>query len=155
MGCDIHLYVEIKINQSLILEKKNYSKPNKWKSIDKWEKEDNYYVVPYECRFYGGRNYNLFTALCGVRGYNFEGKINCVSESKGVPDDVSFEVEREIISWDGDGHSHSWNTLKELKEFDWSDYGETVDYFLNETIPKLEQQKVNEEDIRIVYFFDN
>jgi hypothetical protein len=45
--------------------------------------------------------------------------------------------------------------LKELKEFDWSDYGDTVKAFRDEVIPKMEAVNVPDDHVRIIYFFDN
>ena len=148
MGCTIHLYAE----------KKNSN--GRWETIDEWVRDEDGYVKvprhPEDKRTYThGRNYNLFTALCGVTSYMFNGDPPIVSKPKGVPEDVCFQVLQVIKRWEGDGHNHSWNTLKELKEFDWSSYGATCDDFRNEVIPKLEAHNVDPEDIRIVYFFDN
>ena len=40
-----------------------------------------------------------------------------ISEPRGVPKDVSEVVKKEIGYWGSDGHSHSYFTLKELKQF--------------------------------------
>lgn len=97
MGCDIHAFAEVKIN-------------GKWK-INKSINID--------------RNYDLFSMLANVRnGYGFagvktgEGFIP-ISEPKGVPSNCSNEYIEKVSDWDGDGHSHSWLTLKEIKDFDW------------------------------------
>lgn len=152
LGCDIHLFVEVK-------------KDGKWINADKWTKNpyfDQYpedereFKISRENSFYsGGRNYNLFTALCGVRGRNFIGEPPRISEPKGVPQDVSDRVREEISRWASDGHSHNWNTMDELKAFDWSAYGETTKAFTDEVLPKMESLKAENEDVRIVYFFDN
>lgn len=149
MGCDIHLYAEYR-----------KSKRSKWKSLDKWTLDTDYEpprkIVEYKDKFYtGGRNYNLFCALANARSFMFNGETPCVSKPKGIPNDCSKEVKLEREYWGSDGHTHSWNTLKELKAFDWSTYGDTVTNFLNEVLPKLEAVGVDEEDVRIVYFFDN
>lgn len=118
MGCDIHLCVEKKID-------------GKWKSMDKWIKEDDtdnskdYQYVKYDDEFYGGRSYNLFAILADVRnGYGFAGcdtgdGFKPISYPKGIPKDVTPEVSKYFENWGGDGHSHSWLTLKELKDYDW------------------------------------
>jgi hypothetical protein len=151
MGCDIHLYAEVK-------------KEGKWVNIDKYSKNNDFgeyegereFTIAREDRFYtGGRMYNLFAALCGVRDFEFSNTPPKISEPKGLPDDVSAEVKLESDEYGSDGHSHSWNTLRELKEFDWSSYGKTCDRFKQEVIPKMEAQGVPDEEIRIVYFFDN
>ena len=117
MGCDIHLYVEKRVG-------------GKWVTADTWELDKDYdppaMVVPYEKRFYTGRNYNLFAMLADVRnGRGFAGiktgeGFNPIHEPKGLPDDISVEVGREAVRWAGDGHSHSWLTIRELLEYDWT-----------------------------------
>lgn len=87
MGCDIHLYVEVR--------------------------EDGQWVNKPLRHTYDGRNYNLFAILAGVRNRH---DILPISDPRGLPPDVSKEVEGEA---DGD-HSHSWLTLAELMAFDWT-----------------------------------
>ena len=159
MGCDIHLFAEAKSNQSF-LEKVIFWEKPKWQSIEKWEIDPDYdefrMTIPYKKEFYnGGRNYNLFCALCGVRSYQFNGNPAFITLPRGIPDDSCQEIKDYVASWGSDGHSHNYNTLKELKEFNWSDYGDTVKYFLDEVIPKMEKVSVCDEEVRIVYFFDN
>lgn len=114
MGCDIHLYVEVK-------------KDGKWKSVDKWSwPYDEIKDVSHKDSYYNRRNYSLFAILADVRnGSGFAGiktgdGFNIISEPKGVPHDISKEVLEICDFWNGDGHSHSWFTLKELIEFDWT-----------------------------------
>ena len=97
MGCDIHTHVEIK-------------KKNKWIHIDE---------VPEEFEI---RNYSTFSILAGVRS-SFN--VKPISEPKGIPEDVSKETKESIEWWNGDGHSHSYLTLKELDTFDLTDYKKT------------------------------
>jgi len=76
-----------------------------------------------------GRNYNWFSILANVRnGYGFAGvdtgdsfvPIHAPNEEpRGLPDDVSSDVKKLSDSWDSDGHSHSYNTLQELLDYDW------------------------------------
>lgn len=74
---------------------------------------------------YDGRNYDLFAILANVRnGFGFGGcdtgnGFMPISESKGVPMDASEFVQRKNEEWDGDGHSHSYLTVKELVEYNW------------------------------------
>jgi hypothetical protein len=42
---------------------------------------------------------------------------------KGLPPDVSPLVKQESDGWGEDGHSHSYFTLKELKDYNWQQYG--------------------------------
>jgi len=114
MGCDIHFFVEVR------------QKDGKWKSVDKWVKEDGYTHVDYNEEYYGNRNYDLFAILANVRnGRGFAGiktgeGFNYIDEPRGIPSDVSPEVKECYHEWNGDGHSHSWFTLKELKAFNWN-----------------------------------
>lgn len=120
MGCDIHFFVEKKNSQGV------------WESADKWtttkyEGEEDYFGVEWEDRvFYNGRNYALFSILANVRnGYGFAG---CdtgdgfvpISPEKGIPEDACPEYLRMCEQWEGDGHSHSYFTVQELKDYDWN-----------------------------------
>lgn len=102
MGCDIHCYAE----------KRN--KDGKWEIVG-----DNYQP-------YGNRNYNLFAILANVRnGTAFAGcktgeGFNPISNPKGVPSDASEEYASLSEQWDSDGHSHSYFTLRELLDYDWT-----------------------------------
>lgn len=120
MGCDIHLYVERKVD-------------GKWVSADMWKPDPDTdeeeggprMIVERADRFYKGRNYDLFGMLANVRnGRGFAGCVTGtgfepISMPKGLPEDVSPEVKAESDCWNGDGHSHSWLTLAELKAYDW------------------------------------
>lgn len=102
MGCDIHCYREKLVN-------------DQWVTADNWVKEDeDDYVwidVPYEQR-YQDRNYQLFGTLVKyVRSSN-----ELSFDERGIPSDVSPEVEAVVKRWDCDGHSHSYLYLHELKE---------------------------------------
>lgn len=91
MGCDIHVF----------LEKKN--------------KAGTYEMV--EGEILDHRSYALFGFLANVRNYS---AVKPISEPRGIPSDVSWPVSDEIKSWDGDGHGHSWLSVKELTEFDYN-----------------------------------
>lgn len=120
MGCDIHFYTEKKVDGA-------------WTPADHWEQ--NEYAgeegepavrVPYEKAFYTGRNYNLFAILAGVRnGRGFAGidtgdGVVPIDDPRGLPDDVTAPVKADAERWGIDGHSHSWLTLAELLQYDWT-----------------------------------
>jgi hypothetical protein len=127
MGCDIHIFAEVKkkgkwekVSKSF---KNPYYRPGEPNNVDddgyEWnsEKSDS----PYS-----GRNYDLFAILANVRnGHGFAG---CdtgngfipISDPKGLPDDVSKEIKVESDGWGSDGHSHSHFTLSELLDYDWN-----------------------------------
>lgn len=117
MGCDIHMYVEYKkdlpIKYSQEREEKwvsgDYFKFNPYKDI--WDEEEEFSVI----HLYKGRNYGLFSTLAGVRDYT--NTITPVSEPKGIPEDCCDYVKNENESWSGDGHTHSWLTLKEIRDY--------------------------------------
>ncbi len=117
MGCDIHIFTEIKKN-------------GKWIEADPWitnpdyvtapEEEKKYYnpvCVPFKQEIcFTDRNYALFGILAGVRWEN----LPRIADPKGLPKDISTNIANEAhIVWNSDGHSFSWLTLTELKEFDW------------------------------------
>jgi hypothetical protein len=105
MGCDIHIYVERKIE-------------GKWVSADHWATDPDGYTDAVN-PIYDGRNYRLFAILANVRNYS-RAWYNPISEPKGLPDDVSHEVSEQANErWSTDGHSHSFFTLAEIKAFDW------------------------------------
>lgn len=160
MGCDIHLFAEKKITPKWF----EFWKKPKWVSIDKYSPNPDYgkyegereYEIPREDRIYtGGRSYNVFCALANVRSFHFNGEPTCVSLPKGLPKDCCKEIRNESDLYGSDGHSHSWNTLRELEAFDWSSYTPTTDKFLEEVLPKLRAASDNPDHVRIVYFFDN
>lgn len=111
MGCDIHVYTEFKLWYG--------KRAGEWFSADNYrlnphygsdEDEKKYEVVP----IYDSRNYSLFSILAGVRNY---GNNIPISEPKGLPEDCCEEIKAEYKSWDCDGHSHSYFTLKELLDY--------------------------------------
>jgi len=154
MGCDIHLFAEKRVN-------------GKWENLNKFTKNKDYdqndndfgereFEIKREDRFYtGGRNYNLFCALAGARSFEFINEPKIVSPPRGIPNDCCEEIRNEIESMGSDGHTHSYLYLYDLECFDWSEYGETCDDFLLEVMPKMIATGSSDEDVRIVFFFDN
>lgn len=112
MGADIHLYTEAK---------KTIGGKDVWVNIDYWQY--NPYYDPKEpdgeremdiVGLYTNRNYSLFAVLADVRN---DSDSPFICQPKGLPDDISKITKVEAERWDGDGHSHSYFTLKELKDF--------------------------------------
>ena len=111
MGCDIHLFTEIK---------KSINSEDKWVNVDNWrynpyykEGSDDGEEMLHVESLYSGRNYELFGILAGVRDPNND----AIDDPRGLPEDVSSVTKKASDRWDGDGHSHSWLTLRELKEY--------------------------------------
>lgn len=112
MGCDIHLYCEVK---------KHVNGVEQWVNVDHWQvnpyfdptsgSEKEYIHKP----VYTDRNYSLFARLAGVRN-SFLDRIEPIDKPRGMPDNVSVHTNKECERWDCDGHSHSWFTMRELVE---------------------------------------
>ena len=141
MGCDIHLYVEVKEKEKWVAYRGEMDNPDydpdgySWHRHEtltqlkpRWERDDDEDFI-LESVFYSGRNYDLFAILANVRnGYGFAGCdtgngfnpiLGRENPARGLPEDASPEVTRESVSWDGDGHSHNWLTVQELLDYDW------------------------------------
>ncbi len=105
MGCDIHLYTEVqkRINDNLI-----------WTCCDNWQ-IDPYEIGKYDINpIWSTRNYHIFSVLANVRNDNDNIPI---CELKGLPSDISDAIKEASDRWGCDGHSHSWLTLKEIKDY--------------------------------------
>ncbi len=172
MGCDIHFFCErftkdnnyegprsVQEERNLKLSKIIKSETEsdfRWITADSWELEEMaddtfYWSIVRDKRFYSGRNYYLFNILAGVRGNG----LSMISAPRGVPDNISDAYREQLKQWEGDAHSKSYFTLKELLDVDWSIYEkERVSEFL-ETIEKMKKLDPNPEKVRCVFFFDN
>ena len=154
MGCDIHLYVEVR-------------------EQDRWLFDENIRLV---------RNYFLFLFLnphsVSHRWNNKKEveEIKPLSSNRGLPPDLSSKVQREVQRWEADGHSHSWFSLSEFLTFQHFKQvldGEEVDFL---TYMRSEERygyrvqwswhefydyllKLNviykPEDVRVIFWFDN
>lgn len=98
MGCDIHIRTEVKRN-------------GKWENADFYKKAGKEFEV---VEIYDGRSYSLFTILADVSNYNEVMKP--MSQPRGIPKDATNEYKELCELWDGDGHSHSYFTLRELEQ---------------------------------------
>ncbi len=174
MGCDIHFFTERWTNQKEYFGPKDIQLERDrkleviigdqsesefaWVTADTWEKSGNDYWVSSE--FYEDRNYFLFAILADVRnGYDIEP----LSQPKGIPEDSCYPIKYIVDQWSGDGHSHSYFTLKELLEVDWDKYctkspdvdrSNWLDGF-KEKLNNLKELDTNPENVRCVFFFDN
>ena len=163
MGCDIHVKIECRRKQD-----------GKWVWRDytpmyqrpKLTKDDD--LSEYEDYFIGGRCYDAFALLAGVRNYN---GIVPISEPKGIPDDMSESVQREYETWGKECHSHSYYTLMELEYYcamhnvvarEWQDDEEILPtkellrpYLLALNFVHEHIWTVDKNAIRMVFWFDN
>lgn len=112
MGCDIHPYIEQRINGQWVL----IEQPNQ----DHWASD--------EPSIYA-RNYDVFAILADVRnGKGFAGVrtgdgFNPISSPRGLPDDLSEALSKEPsdddFSWLGD-HSFGYLTFREIFDYDYT-----------------------------------
>ena len=98
MGCDIHFYVEHKIDGAW----NQVFMPN---GITSSRAGGKYW--------YCGRNYLLFGLLAGVRNKD----IKPLSTPRGMPLDLSDSLKKEWEGWLSDGHTPSYFLLSELLAF--------------------------------------
>lgn len=138
MGCDIHMYAEIKkkyknpdvkpewrlagrIFKDAYYRGDDTSTLSVFENGDDWESNSQLTEHPYQ-----GRNYDLFAILADVRnGSGFDGVdtgdgFNPIFDPRGLPEDVSKDYKQLVDNYGVDGHSHSWVTLDELDSYDWN-----------------------------------
>jgi hypothetical protein len=112
MGCNIHLFTEAFATTNSV---KSWYNCDNWRLNRYYEPNNDDGEFEYTVRsIYRDRDYSLFAVLADVRNY---GDDACIDSPRGLPEDVSTAIEKESNRWDGDGHSHSYFTLAELKEF--------------------------------------
>ena len=116
MGCDIRAVIEFKDIST-----------GKWSvfgGMNHDTDDGGDYISPNNDLF--GRNYDLFAVLANVRnGYGFAGvntgdPIVPISDPRGVPNDASDDYKTLVAQWGCDGHSHSFHTLQQILDFDWT-----------------------------------
>ena len=166
MGFDIHYFTERWTSDNKYEGPKDLSEdrdkklgeilencePNyRWVSADKWtinKYGDDGWTAD---EMYNGRSYYLFAILADVR--NGSGDIEPIDYPRGIPDDASSGYKYVVDRWDGDGHSHSYFTLYELMNYDWSKYEILGDFM--ETIEQMKSIDPDPKNVRCCFFFDN
>lgn len=179
MGCDIHMHIEY-FDTHYKEDKKGKLTPiKKWRCAD-WFRLNKYYGKKGEPKYkqvplWDDRDYNLFAILASVRNYN---DIEPISEPRGIPHDISYEVLKELTKWGEDAHSISYLTLQELIYFvnNKKDSSKEMTFRsgMHSLIDLIDLMKVHVEidnfiydcelvdlypntfnDVRIVFWFDN
>ena len=92
MGCDIHMFAE-------------YRRGN----TGEWVLDDTHSKKEYGCMKElpdGGRNYQFFSLIAGVRGSE-----DPLYDKRGLPEDIV----RKLVDEHTGNHSHTWLTLFEYK----------------------------------------
>ena len=151
MGCDIHLITEIKVDNKWILSDKDIFK---YKNFS-----EGIGINPFE-----ERNYSVFALLANVRNDN---KVIPISLPKGLPDDseyLNFKIDgkttrkKDFLDFNSyEYHSHSYLTLKEILEYDYSKINISNQFRYEEFYEDLELLKTlgEPDNVRIVFWFDN
>lgn len=125
MGCDIHMFPE----------------------VDGRPKSDWVYDLG---EFEIDRHYKLFSQLARVRASAGDAG---GFKPKGLPDKMGFTANMLRRDMDGDAHSDSWLTYKELRDAETSIYNYRKDdwYLMLEAVAK----KRGVTKARVVFWFDN
>jgi hypothetical protein len=110
-------------------------------------KDDNFWLG--EVRdIYIYRSYWLFSILAGVRGDE-----EPISKPRGVPEDASSEYKAKLEDWGGGAHSMSYVYFNELKEYPKKDFDYSTEKFYQ--IMELYAKDFGDENVRLIFFFDN
>jgi hypothetical protein len=142
MGCDIHLFVEKRIEGRW----EPVSVPKGWDpGAEEWiAKCPNTTISP---EWYPHRHYGLFARLADVRNRD---NVAPLDAPRGLPTDVSVGVKQEWDDGYRDWHSASWFTAAELvaSPTPWDDlkFEEIIAHMLTLGAPS---------EVRIVFWFDN
>lgn len=107
MGCDIYIACEY-LGYKGVWKNCDHFKVNHYYNE---EEGDEKYIVQ---DIYNDRNYEVFAMLANVRNY---GEIVAFDDPRGIPSDACEYTRKRIERWDSDGHSHSYMTLAELKDY--------------------------------------
>lgn len=152
MGCDIHCFVEKKIDGAWVNQQ-----PTEPSEV--WDNESQTYVdgplVPKQTHIW--RNYTLFGALANVRR-EYPG---LSKDPRGIPDDVSAEIQQEYSAMEGDAHSASYATLEELELLTLASvlHSEATEHgvpgSLRDFIKDIFPENAEPDAYRVVFWFDN
>ena len=147
MGCDIHVYIERKIEDQ-----------DEWENVSLYRVRDNgiEMVDPYN-----GRNYELFSILAGVRGWQ-----EPLIAPRGLPSEMNIKTVKEIEWWDEDYHTPTWYDLFELNMFaekykDNEDYKsfiffvDCINTYIEYAVLFYWRDLIKPNQYRVIIFFDN
>lgn len=118
MGCDIHMWAEVR-------------KRDGWEKVgaifdDPYHRKDDPESDPKTDHPYDNRNYDLYAILSDVRnGRGFAGietgdGFLPISKPRGFPEDVSPEIKKDKEECCLLNHSASWLLLSEILEYNWN-----------------------------------
>ncbi|MEV6327625.1 hypothetical protein [Streptomyces sp. NPDC051909] len=104
MGADIHGFVECR---------------STYRTLD--DDEASWHAAIDLDLLYGGRDYDAFGCLFGVRNH---AGFRPLAEHRGLPADAAPETRAAFEEWGRDGHDPSWIGWPELTRVDWSEPAE-------------------------------
>lgn len=122
MGCDIHMYAEVKRKDLDYWVAVGRIFKNEWyneKHLSHIDGDGYCYNEKYTEHPFSQRDYDLYGMLADVRNGTWGEKIKPISEPKGLPQDVSKYVKKQSDEWATDGHSRSFLTLEEIEKYNW------------------------------------
>ena len=132
MGCDIHAMIESRAD-------------HEYEFLRWWTNRGDPEIVRY---------YGVFTALANVRSGVTPRPF--IAEPRGVPDDACEAFSAWHAACGADAHSASWVTLAEVKAYDASWMAGCSNWqHLIDAMEKVRRPAQPEEDVRLVFFFDN
>jgi hypothetical protein len=157
MGCDIHSYAEVRNKET-----GKWEKAIAFTTIDDFDKD--WYKADVGDNPFNWRSYGMFGFLADVRNYS---SVPTIVEPRGIPEDVSDEINSEYEYWGYYSHTASHIYLREFVEYDYDKKFEdtrdgdaviTVREFLSEMFfQHIEDLKKlgGLDDVRVVFWFDN
>lgn len=142
MGCDIHLFIEVVIN-------------DRWECVGELHSTSGHIFVD---EAYHGRNYALFSILAGVRG-----SYEPIIEPRGLPSNISSEVSAEKEGYGNDGHTPHYYLLSELDVDTFRPKSLKAPAFCFAGFSRVIRQMYKikkivgcgDDDVRIVFWFDS
>ena len=144
MGCDIHFCVEKQIEGTWIGVYSSDFTPSLASQNEK-RGEGDWSVQWKRTPVFKSRWYRFFALLAGVRGDG--------PDPKGIPDGISTLSQAGVDSWNGDGHSHSWETLENFcRAYATASEEECDDKYLDWL---TDTYKENLSEYRVIFWFDN
>lgn len=151
IGCDIHMNVEMQAAGGV------WTRAEDLEPSPYFDKEA---AFPYNEQYtyedwYGGRNYDDFSKLAGVRG-----GIRPIIEPRGLPDDISEYTRKCYERWEGDAHTPHYYTLAEILPYQTMFGDGTYTSEVKTIIDRMrdlaaEELEGNHDRIRMVFWFDN
>lgn len=124
----------------------------RWVTAEEWEYIIDSYDSDYNYWdrnkvYYRERNYALFEIL-------MNNELTSWKKPRGIPSDASCAYLNQVDMADSDGHSHSYLTLNELLDLDWSKHDKSITTRFLEILEDIKKIDEDTSNIRCLFFFD-